>query len=231
MNPISTYNGKAADYAAYRLPYASEVFETVSRITGLGSNWHMADIASGTGRVSEIFIGHVACVFAVEPNGEMREQASRQPGAPGALESIAGTAEHTTLPAASIDLITVGQAWHWFDPQAAVCEFKRILKPDGWVALIWNCLGNEDDADITPLFAPGEAISMSFPMAARESWEQYIGGTRSAAAAPSVSDPAYRGFEQDQRRIFDSRAVGGRLTVEYCTKIVAGRLKRCEKQP
>jgi len=226
MNPIAAYNGKATDYAAYRLPYASEVFEAVSKATGLDSTWRMADIASGTGRVSEIFIEHVARVLAVEPNGEMREQANRLLNAGGAFESVAGTAEHTTLPTASVDLITVGQAWHWFDPQAAACEFRRILKPEGWVALIWNRLGNEDDIDMSPLFAPGETTHMAFPMVAEESWEQYIGGTRSMAAAPSVNDPAYREFEQDQRRIFDSRAVNGMFTVEYRTEIVAGRLHR-----
>ncbi len=224
MNPIAAYNGKAADYATYRLPYAGEILEAVSKITGLDSTWRMADIASGTGRVSEIFVGHVARVLAVEPNGEMREQANRLLNARSAFESVDGTAEHTTLPAASVDLITVGQAWHWFNPQAAVSEFRRILKPEGWVALIWNRLGNEDDIDISPLFAPGETTRMAFPMVAEESWEQYIGGTRSTAAAPSISDPAYLGFEQDQRRIFDSRAVNGMFTVEYRTEIVAGRL-------
>ena len=52
--------------------------------------------------------------------------------------SIEGSAESTTLPDASIDLVTAAQAAHWFDRERALEEFQRILKPGGYLALIWN---------------------------------------------------------------------------------------------
>jgi len=224
MDPITAYNSKASDYAAYRLPYSGDIVTTALDITGLRSACTMVDVAAGTGIVSSMFIEHVTRIIAVEPNAEMRQQADHVLDTHETFTSIAGAAEHTTLPDASADLITVGQAWHWFDPQAAAREFVRILKPDGWVAVIWNRFGNTKDPDLTCLFPAGDAKRMEFPMVAKESWEQYIGGVRSAAAAPSVNDPAYHEFEQDQRTLFDSKALEGILTVEYCTVIEAGKL-------
>lgn len=226
MNPITAYNGKAADYATHRLPYASESVAATLDMTTQGSSCDMADIAAGTGHVSAMFISHVRSIVAVEPNEEMRKQANRLLGMRATFRSVSGTAEDTSLNAASVDLITVGQAWHWLNPQAAALEFARVLRPRGWVVIIWNSFLGEDAPDLTPLLVPGGTRYASFPMAVEESWEQYIGGTRSAAAAPSVNDPSYPEFEQAQRKRFESEAVGGVLMIKYRTEIRAGRLDR-----
>ena len=52
--------------------------------------------------------------------------------------SINGSAEATTLPDSCADFVTVGQAFHWFKPEPTRREFARILRPDGWVAIVWN---------------------------------------------------------------------------------------------
>ena len=98
----------------------------------------IADVGSGTGILSELFAKHGNIVFAIEPNREMRSMAEQLLRLRSNFKSIEATAEDTKLPSASIDFITAGQAFHWFDSVKAKSEFSRILKPEGWVLLIWN---------------------------------------------------------------------------------------------
>src|SRR5262249_32515602 len=87
---------------------------------------------------AEIFLRHGHTVFGVEPNAEMRRAAEQHLHSFPAFRSIDGRAEQTTLSAASVDLVAAAQAFHWFEPHLARGEFLRILRPPGWVALIWN---------------------------------------------------------------------------------------------
>jgi len=98
----------------------------------------IADIGSGTGFLTELFLRNGNPVFAVEPNPEMRSAAETYLADFLNFHSISATAEATTLPPASVDFVVAGQAFHWFDPIATRKEFLRILKPAGTVALIWN---------------------------------------------------------------------------------------------
>jgi SAM-dependent methyltransferase len=114
------------------------VLELLRIKCGLAATATVADIGSGTGILTELLLETGAQVFAVEPNKEMREAAERILSDYGRFRSVNGTAEATTLPQASVDLITASQAFHWFDVQKARREFLRVIKPLGWVALIWN---------------------------------------------------------------------------------------------
>ncbi len=98
----------------------------------------VADVGSGTGKLTEIFLRNGNAVFAVEPNGDMREEAERAFSSDPRFHSVDGTAEATGLAAASVDLIAAGQAFHWFDPERSKVEFRRILRPGGCVLLVWN---------------------------------------------------------------------------------------------
>jgi SAM-dependent methyltransferase len=98
----------------------------------------IADVGSGTGILSELFLENGNPVFAVEPNDAMRLAAEKNLSRDPNFHSINGTAEHTGLPAASFRFVTAGQAFHWFDHARARAEFRRILRPHGWVLLIWN---------------------------------------------------------------------------------------------
>ena len=77
-------------------------------------------------------------VFAVEPNREMRLAAETALEDQSRFHSVNGTAEATTLPDDSVDFVVAAQAFHWFEPTATRREFRRILRPGGWVALVWN---------------------------------------------------------------------------------------------
>ena len=95
----------------------------------------LADVGSGTGILSELFLREGVRVYGVEPNREMREAGERLLSAYENFVSVEGRAEATTLEDASVDFVTPGQAFHWFDPAAARREFMRILKRGGWAVL------------------------------------------------------------------------------------------------
>ena len=99
---------------------------------------HIADIGSGTGFLSELFLQNGNPVFAVEPNDAMRRAAEKNLSRDPNFHSIIGTAEHTGLAAGDFGFVVAGQAFHWFDRVRARIEFQRILRPDGWVLLVWN---------------------------------------------------------------------------------------------
>ena len=136
------FNGRAEDYDRYRQRYpTAEILSHLQAWCGLTPNWVVADIGAGTGMLAEVFLENGNRVLAVEPNADMRdpmrsciERHLRRPVPQ--LEVVDATAEATTLPAASVDLISVGRAFHWFNEERARDEFRRILSPTGWVTII-----------------------------------------------------------------------------------------------
>ncbi len=136
------FTGRAEDYDRYRQRYPTEeILMRLRQWCHLTSEWEVADVGAGTGMLAEVFLENGNRVFAIEPNQDMREQmrsaVEQQLGRdPIQLEIIDATAEETTLPDASIDLVAAGRAFHWFDQERALPEFRRILKPNGWIALI-----------------------------------------------------------------------------------------------
>jgi len=153
----------------------------------------------------------------------MRRQAESHLGRHPAFRSTAGTAERTTLPDRSVDLITVGQALHWFDGPAARREFKRILKPDAMLATIWNQFDGAGHPELDDWFMPRTTERRSLGVKIRERWDGFIGGARSAASAPMPGDPGHEEFERTHRRVFDSRALDGRIEVAFVTHLVVGQ--------
>jgi ubiquinone/menaquinone biosynthesis C-methylase UbiE len=136
------FTGRAEDYDRYRQRYpAEEVLSRLRTWCGLTPSWLVADIGAGTGMLAEVFLKNGNRVLAIEPNVDMREgmraavEGHLDRPAPQ-LEIIAATAEETTLPNALVDLVAAGRAFHWFDKDRALVEFRRILKPGGWVTLV-----------------------------------------------------------------------------------------------
>jgi ubiquinone/menaquinone biosynthesis C-methylase UbiE len=226
MDSLTAFSKKAEDYAAYRAEYASEAIKALIEITGLESSWIIADIGSGTGNVSKHLVPLVTQILAVEPNGNMRYQAERLLNGHPSFKSIDGKAEQTTLPDKHVDLITIGHAHHWFNPHASKIEFSRILKSEGWLAIIWNDFGKSLELDSGFYFTPDDFKHMIFPLTLCERWEQYIGSQRSASGAPGEEEHAYEAFEEKHRDFFDSRAVDGLIEVKYKTELAVGRLNR-----
>ena len=138
MDPLKRFSSRVENYTRYRPRYPQSVLEFIRRDLGLQSSFVIADIGSGTGISSELFLAAGNKVFGIEPNGEMRQAAERYLSAYSDFHSMDGKAERTGLPDHSVDFIIAGQAFHWFDRQACRQEFLRILRPGGRVVLLWN---------------------------------------------------------------------------------------------
>ena len=131
LSPTQRFSDRVDNYVRYRPSYPREVGEMLRAECGLTLDSVVADIGSGTGKLTELLLPHAKRVVAVEPNLEMREAGERLAQTHSNFVGIAGTAEATTLAEHSVDLIVVGQAFHWFDRECTRTEFRRILKPGG----------------------------------------------------------------------------------------------------
>jgi SAM-dependent methyltransferase len=138
MKTTERFSNRVENYVKYRPAYPGAVAERLSELGLLREGAVIADIGSGTGISSELFLRRGHEVFGIEPNREMRKAGEKLLSSFDRFHSLDATAEATTLPDASVDLVVAGQAFHWFDAEKARAEFLRILKPGGAVVLIWN---------------------------------------------------------------------------------------------
>jgi SAM-dependent methyltransferase len=144
LNPLGRFSDRATDYVKYRPSYPAAAIDMI--IAGLGEAAVVADIGAGTGISSRLLADRGLRILAIEPNAAMRTAAAPHP----LVDFRDGKAEDTQLATASVDLVTCFQAFHWFDPELTLREFKRILKPASatknasQLALVWN---NRDQAD------------------------------------------------------------------------------------
>jgi ubiquinone/menaquinone biosynthesis C-methylase UbiE len=132
------FSGRVQAYVAYRPRFPRGIVTFLREHGALTERAVVADVGAGTGMLAEIFLEAGHRVIAVEPNDEMLEVCRVLAAHEPALEVVQGSAEATTLPDASLDLIAVGRAMHWFDWPRAHREFQRILRPDGWVLVATN---------------------------------------------------------------------------------------------
>jgi SAM-dependent methyltransferase len=123
----------AADaYERGRPGYPADALALLAERLALAPGRTVLDLAAGTGALTRLLLGTGAVVIAVEPVAEMRA------AIPAAARILEGTAERIPLDAASVDAVTVAQAFHWFDGDAALAEIHRVLRPGGGLAVVWN---------------------------------------------------------------------------------------------
>ncbi len=152
------FSDRVENYVRYRPGYPQEIVEMLRQETGLGPGSMIADVGSGTGISTELFLRAGSVVHAVEPNSAMREAAERLLNHYPNFHSVDGKAQATTLSDGSMDFVVAAQAFHWFDVPETRAEFSRILKPDGKVILIWN----ERLLDATPFLADYERLLLTY---------------------------------------------------------------------
>lgn len=138
MNPTGRFSNRVENYVKYRPGYPPEILGTLRVACGLTPQTVVADVGSGTGILAEMWLKNGNPVYGIEPNREMREAGERLLAVYSNFTSIDGKAEATSLPDRSVDLVSAGQALHWFDLDQARAEFRRILRPSGWVAIVFN---------------------------------------------------------------------------------------------
>lgn len=248
------FSSRVENYVKYRPAYPQAVVETLQQECGLKAASVIADIGSGTGILSKLFLDQGNPVFAVEPNQEMRQAAEATLAGYTNFHSVTGTAEATTLSEQSIDFITAGQAFHWFDPVPTRQEFERILRPAGWVALIWNTrqmhgtpfmrdyeallhrfspeykeVGHQraemDDTVIQAFFGAEGCQIVAHPNRQQFDYEGLKGRLLSSSYAPEPGHPQHEPMLAALQNIFNQHQVDGRVTFEYETKIYFGRLR------
>jgi SAM-dependent methyltransferase len=182
LDPTQRFSDRVEYYVRARPRYPHAVLDFCRNELLLRPEDPIADIGSGTGILSELFLENGNPVFGVEPNDAMRLAAEKNLSGMGNFNSVNGTAEHTGLPAASFRFVTAGQAFHWFDHARARAEFQRILGPEGWVLLIWN----ERDA------AHSSGFSAAYDTVAKEFQTEWHKGSHEKLTAPdSDALPAF----------------------------------------
>jgi ubiquinone/menaquinone biosynthesis C-methylase UbiE len=246
----SRFSRVAENYLRYRPRYPRQLVDWLKAECGLLPTQIVADIGSGTGLMTLLFLENGNRVYGVEPNPEMRAGAEEFLRAYPLFTSVAATAEATTLADHSVEMITAGQAFQWFKHDLARQEFLRILLPQGWVVLVWNAPRND---------------SSPFAAAFEQFWHQYVdprsfgrerqrpdyitqffgedhlkektldnhqvcdfealkGRVLSASTSPQVDDPRYPMMLDDLAAIFNQYQKDGTVTIDYDTLVVYGQL-------
>jgi SAM-dependent methyltransferase len=249
-NATSRFSDRVENYVRYRPGYPPAVLQELKSQCSLASSHVIADIASGTGIWTRMLLENGNTAFGVEPNAEMREAGERLLATFPKFRSVAGTAEATTLPDHSVDFVTAAQAAHWFDRRRARSEFVRILKPGGWLVLLWNerltdstpflrdyeqlllkygtdyqDVRHEHTTDsVNEFFDPAPFQERTFEMRQEFDYTGIEGRLLSSSYAPGPEHPQHAPMLRELRRIFDEFAVDGRATFEYKTRLYFGRL-------
>jgi SAM-dependent methyltransferase len=249
-NATSRFSDRVENYVLYRPGYPAEVLRTLKAECGLDPRHAIADVASGTGIWTRMLLENGNPVFGVEPNAEMRAAGARILANFPKFTSVPGTAEDTTLDDHSVDFVTAAQAAHWFDRERSRREFMRILKPRGWLVLLWNerltdstkflrdyeqllltygtdyqDIRHERTTDaINEFFDPVPCAERVFDMRQDFDYVGVAGRLRSSSYAPGPEHPRHASMLAELRHIFDANAVNGRVSFDYKTRVYFGRL-------
>ena len=244
------FSSRVDNYLRYRPGYPSEVLDLLKKECGLTSDSVIADIAFGTGIFTRMLVENGNRVFGVEPNAEMRRAGEQFLGSYARFTSVAGTAEATTLPDHSVDIVTAAQAAHWFDREKARREFVRILKPGGWLVLVWNDRRMDSTefqrqyeqllrtygTDYEDVRQRGMTLALegfftqSFQMREFEYKQTFDyagieGRLLSSSYVPQKDHPQYDPMMRELRRIFDDHQVDGRVSFDYDTRVYYGHVQ------
>ena len=156
--PTERFADRVDDYVKYRPHYSPEVVQALRQHCDLTPQHLVADVGCGTGLLAKIFLENGNPVVGVEPNANMRHAGEQFLSPFNNFSMVAGSAENTSLPPESIDFVIAAQAFHWFPPEATRREFARIVKPGGWVVLIWH----DRDTEATPFLRAYEAFLLQY---------------------------------------------------------------------
>ena len=254
LNPTARFSDRVDNYVKYRPGYPPEVLAVLAEVAQLSPAAVIADLGSGTGISARLFLDNGNVVYGVEPNAAMRAAAEAAlQGFPN-FYSIAGTAEATTLPDASVDFVVAAQAFHWFDVPATHGEAQRILKPGGQGILLWNDrlthgtpfleafealllrFGTDyaainhrnaqaiDRQAITQFFGHSDWRLHTLPNFQSFDYEGLQGRLLSSSYAPLAGHPNFEPMLARLREIFAEYQEQGYVKFEYETQVYCGGL-------
>lgn len=248
-DPRGRFTNRVDDYIRYRPGYPRELLTWLRETIGLSPSWSVADIGSGTGLLSIQFLEAGCMVYGVEPNAAMRAAAERMFAGHPRFVSVEGSSEATTLPDGSVELVSAGQAFHWFEPTATRREWHRILKPEGFAVVVFNSrliqaspfMRAYDQYLIDHAIdyarvdhrrglaeklraVLGEVREHRFPFTLRHRYDDVRGLSMSSSYVPAPGHPQHDAFFAGLRALFDAHAVDGAVEFAYETEAYAGRL-------
>jgi ubiquinone/menaquinone biosynthesis C-methylase UbiE len=246
METVERFSNRVENYIKYRPGYPLEVLQLFKDEMNLKPSSVLADIGSGTGVSSRLFLENGNTVYGVEPNAAMRNAATRLLKNFPNYKPVDGTAEYTTLPDSSVNIVFAAQAFHWFEPEKTRIEFKRITREAGYIALIWN----ERQLDTTPflreyehflLANAGDYEKVRHENVTAEKLEDFFqtdfkkrtfaneqifdfeglrGRMLSSSYMPSESDERFADVESQLRKLFEKHAdENGKIAILYDTNV------------
>jgi SAM-dependent methyltransferase len=245
MNTVERFSNRVENYVKYRPSYPSEMLDLFRDEMNLQTDSVVADIGSGTGISSKLFLENGNAVYGVEPNAAMREAAEEFLKDFPRFKSVNGTSEATNLAENSVDFIVAAQAFHWFDKEKTRNEFKRILRESGFVALIWNerQLNENDflidyenhlkkfgtdyekvrhdriDENILGDFFQSAFQKRTFLNVQTLDFEGLKGRMLSASYMPSEKDSIFAPMINELKSLFENHAENGKIQILYNTNI------------
>jgi len=245
MDPKLRFSSRVENYVKYRPGYPLAIIDFLKEKKILLNNSIVADIGSGTGILSELLLRSGYKVYGIEPNTDMRKTAEQLLCNYENFISVNGTAENTTLSGESVNVITAGQAFHWFDVEKAKIEFKRILKPLGYVVLIWNNRkklkqGFPEDYELFALkygkdykeIKKREKYTENFFEYSKKifqhhqfvNYEGFIGRILSASYIPLQDEPIFEEMVAEIKVLFNKYQENGLIKLEYDTEVYFSHL-------
>ena len=250
-NALTRFSDRVEDYVKYRPGYPAELITILGEHCELKPSSVVADIGSGTGNLARLFLENGNVVFAVEPNAEMRAAGLQLLCDFDGYHSVDGCAEETHLPTCCADFVIAAQAFHWFDWPRARAEFQRILRPCGWIVLVWNDrrfdsgferdyerVLNQFGTDYSRVRERGrfavqgisKFFSGDFQTARLDNFQLFdFAGLRgrvlSASYAPKADHPNHVPMLNALEDIFYKHATNGTVKLQYDTNIYFGHLR------
>jgi ubiquinone/menaquinone biosynthesis C-methylase UbiE len=251
VNPTGRFSVRAPYYSKYRPGYPDQIVGVLQKEFRFNRSNVVADIGSGTGLLAKVFLANGNRVFGVEPNARMRSYGVRNLAGFKKFVSVRGTAEHTTLDDESVDLVTVGQALHWFNASGTIREFSRISKPECVLCIVYNerrkgsrfmrafqqvTERHEGDKTNSPdvddryaaQFFEGRKFSkFHLPNEQTLDYVGLVGRLLSASYMPTRGQRTkFARMERDVKELFDSFQSDGRVRLLYDTRVYAGMIPR-----
>lgn len=245
MQSVERFSDRVANYAKYRPGYPPEMLDFFREELGLTADSIVADVGSGTGLSSKPFLENGNVVYGIEPNAAMRQAAKACLAAFGNFHGVDGTSTKTNLGDCSVDFVIAAQAFHWFEPEPTRNEFKRILKPGGFICLIWNerqlntneflteyeqlllkhanDYGNVRHENLTESelerFFLQPIKRATFSNHQILDFEGLRGRLLSASYMPNEGDPKFEAMIKDLTTVFAKHQRGGKITILYDTNV------------
>lgn len=244
-----SFSNRVNDYIKYRPTYPSDAIDYIYEMIKLNPHSTVVDIGAGTGIFSKLLVERGTTVIAVEPNQEMRNAAIHfLENAPN-FRAVDGSAESTSLEDKSVDVIVCAQAFHWFDLTAAKIEFKRILKENGKVVLIWNTRQTEgspflkgteslllkygtnytevnhkniSEGELQAFFKEKTMIKSVFKVQQLFDYEGLRGRVMSSSYTPLPNDPNYASMKEELHQLFQQHEENGKVAFLYETELYWG---------